>query len=402
MKKHLLGLLAFILVVAAFPGSANAAAPVKEWTFLVFLNGHNNLDTFGAQNIRGMEEVGSTDKVNIVVQWASMANKTTQRLLVEKSKDPSKVTSHILESLAPVDMGDYKELINFVEWGAKNFPAKHYFVNVWNHGNGWHLQSLNGSPTDFRPTDISYDDKTGHHITTEQLGQAMQEITRVIGHKVDVYGSDACLMAMAEVATEMADSVEYFVGSEEVEPGQGWPYSTFMRAWNQMADSSPREVAKLLSKQYLAAYSGGIYGSQSVTMSAMDLSKLPAFNASVGNLSAELLKMNAADFTKALKTAKASQAFSNADYKDLGDFLKKMNLSMVPQTQAAAISNVQSALGNLVISNDVSSSFKSAQGVAIWIPTSSYEYSGYAQRYEGLRFNKDSNWGSFLKVLNKK
>jgi hypothetical protein len=399
MKKHLLGFLAFVIVVAAFPGSANAAA-VKEWTFLVFLNGHNSLDSFGAQNIRGMEQVGSSDKVNIVVQWASMANKTTQRLLIEKSTDPSKVTSHVIENLPTVDMGDYKELINFVDWGVKNFPAQHYFVNVWNHGNGWHLQNTSETNTDFHPTDISYDDRTGHHISTEQLGQAMGEISRIIGHKVDVYGSDACLMAMAEVASEMVDSVDYFVGSEEVEPGEGWPYETFLLAWNKMSDSSPREVAKLLSKQYLAAYSGGIYGDKAVTMSAMDLSQLPTFNKSMGQLSAELLKLNVADFAKTLKTAKTAQDFALSDYKDLGDFLIKMGQTSVSKTQAAAMSDVQNAMGKLVISNDASPSFK-AHGVAIWLPTSSYEYSGYSERYEGLKFNREANWGAFLKVLNK-
>jgi len=68
-------------------------------------------------------------------------------------------------------------------------------------------------------------------ITTKQLGQALKESAAIIGHPVDVYGSDACLMAMAEVAHEMADSVNVYVGSQEVEPGAGWPYGDFLKLW---------------------------------------------------------------------------------------------------------------------------------------------------------------------------
>ena len=135
MKKHRLvitTIFTFLISLAAFPGSANAGTEqqIKDWTFLVFINGHNNLDSFGAMNIKQMEEVGSNDKMNIVVQWASLSNGNTKRLYVQKSTNPNAVTSPVVQDMAPVDMGDYNELVKFVEWGAKNYPAKHYFVAV--------------------------------------------------------------------------------------------------------------------------------------------------------------------------------------------------------------------------------------------------------------------------------
>jgi hypothetical protein len=400
MKKHLVSLFVFMMVLSLFPGSANAAEAVKEWTFLIFLNGHNNLDSFGTENIRGMEEVGSNDKINIVVQWASYTNKGTQRLLIQKSTNPSKVTSPVVEEISPVDMGDYKELTNFIEWGAKNYPAKHYFVDVWNHGNGWHLKDLiKAKSGTFKPTDISYDDRTGHHITTEELGEVMGQFAKTIGHKVDIYGSDACLMGMAEVAGEMKDSVAYFVGSEEVEPGEGWPYSTFLKQWGALPDANPKEVAKLLARDYLAAYSGGIYGSNSVTMSAFDLSKMDGFNAAVSNLSSELLKMNNSEMSKTRYSATTVLEFTNSDYKDFGDFLSKIGAAVSTQTTKEALSTAKAAVNDLVISNNVSSSFRDASGVAIWLPTADYEYGSYAKRYQNMKFNKDTNWGAFLKVL---
>ena len=36
-----------------------------------------------------------------------------------------------------VDCGDPKVLTDFLKWGMKKYPAKHYLVDVWNHGGGW-------------------------------------------------------------------------------------------------------------------------------------------------------------------------------------------------------------------------------------------------------------------------
>jgi hypothetical protein len=408
MTKHLLAIMAFVAALAAFPGNANASkvqpAPMKEWTFLLFLNGHNNLDYYSRMNLKQMEEVGSNERLNIVVQWASYGNADTQRLLMLKSNDPEKVTSPVVESLPTVDMGDVKELEKFLEWGATHYPAKHYFVSVWNHGNGWHLVGLKppqGLPlpsSTMKPLDISYDDRSGNVITTEQLGLAMKRFSQFIGRKVDVYGSDACLMAMAEVAGEMMDSVDYFVGSEDVEPGEGWPYANFMRKWTDMQEASPREVSKLLSKEYLAAYSGGVYGVRDVTMSVMDLNHLPAFNKSVSQLSSELIKLNSDEMKLTFEAASNTQYFTLPDYKDAGDFLDLLGARLKVKSQAEAILGVRSAMKNLVVSNDVSPAFR-AHGVAMWIPTSLSDYEKYAERYRGLVFAKETGWGEFLKLM---
>jgi len=63
--------------------SVPAAAPVqekglfskadKEWTIMVFVNGKNNLETYALKDMNEMEMIGSSDKVNVVVQIGRMA-----------------------------------------------------------------------------------------------------------------------------------------------------------------------------------------------------------------------------------------------------------------------------------------------------------------------------------------
>ena len=61
---------------------------------------------------------------------------------------------------------------------------------------------------------------SGHRITTEQLAVAMKEISTMLGSKIELYGSDACLMAMAEVTAQMADSVKFFLVLKRLSPAK--------------------------------------------------------------------------------------------------------------------------------------------------------------------------------------
>lgn len=390
-------LLVFALSFMAFSAKAAVSLPLpeKEWTFLLFLNGHNNLSSFGTMNLKDMEKSGSTDKVNFVVEWGKSDDRKTHRLLVEKSIDPSKVTSPMLMSRENVDMGDYHNLVDFVKWGIQNFPAKHYFVAVWNHGSGWHFQEMMRSGGGFHINDISFDDNTGNHITTEQLGVAMAEIKGYLGRKIDIYGSDACLMQMIEVATEMKDSVEYFVGSQEVEPGEGWPYAPMMQGWTSNPMISAKDLSILLSKEYLKAYSGGVYGRRDVTFSALDMSQLDSLNNSTAALASHLKSLDAASLKKIKTAANASQDFYYSDYKDLGDFLKRVEALQI-NSDKQLISQVKSDLSKAIITTDNSASFSAATGLSIWMP--SYN-STYMERYKGLQFDKTANWSSLITSL---
>ncbi len=393
---------AFVMSLVLFSkpvhaSSAADATPQKEWTFLLFLNGNNSLDDFGAMNLNQMEEVGSTDQLNLVVQWASLKKKNTQRLLIMKDNDTTNVTSPVVEDMGLVDMGDYKNLVSFVKWGVEKYPAKHYMIAVWNHGNGWHLMNAG---SDFHASDISYDDNTGHKITTEELGLAMSEAAQIIGHKVDVYGSDACLMAMGEVAAEMKDSVSYFVGSEEVEPGPGWPYSTFMGRWASNSTASAKDVSTYLSEEYLKAYTGGIYGSRDVTFSAMDLSKFGPLVDSVKALNNSLANLSPADMTTTKAAAYGTQAYTLSDYKDLSDFATHLQGAKI-QLDSNVLQSVKQSVQDLIVSGGGTGVFAASKGISLWLPTQSSQLSAYHDRYSKLQFNLATGWLGFLDMVNK-
>lgn len=405
------------------PGEPPSIEAQKEWTFLIYLNGNNSLDRFGEKNIKQMEQVGSTRDLNVVVQWASLSRKSTQRLYVTKNAAAPAVASPVLEELGQVDMGDWKNLVEFVKWGVSKYPAKHYFLDVWDHGSGWHgfqdrgldrnwehrvlnphqrggygiARNLLKMP--FHPMDISWDDNTGHSITTLQLRDALAESAKIMGHKIDLYASDACLMAMAEIATEVADSVEIYAGSEETEPGDGWPYHTFLQKWVAKPKSTAKDVATYLTQEYIAAYSNGVFGSHEGTFSAFDLKSIHELDDAITQLGLSLLGLSSKFKSQILEASKNSQRFDFYDYADLDDFVDQLDGLNLSGFRSELTQNVRIALGKVVVAHGATANFRNAAGLSIWLPESLSTYQEYSDYYHSLNFESVTKWGDFLESV---
>lgn len=353
--------------------STAAFGAEKEWTMLVFLNGHNSLDSFGKMNVDQMAKVGSSKDVNVVVQWASTSYGKTRRLYVERGN------AKVVQQMTAVDMGDYKNLVDFIKWGVANYPAKHYFIDVWNHGNGWKFQALDQGSGGMHVEDISYDDLSGNSISIPQLGQAMKEAKQIIGHNVDLYGSDACLMQMIEIDYELAGSVDWVVGSEETEPGAGWIYDKLLAQWGK----NPQEVATTLAKTYSAAYSD-------VTMSVADMSQIGPVVDSLRDLKDVLMSAKGV-----AASANSALSFTFSDYVDLGDFLKKQVVAD-PSTVKAADA-VSAAMKNFIVANYANGSKSAATGLSIWLQT--YSSQGDLTKYQTMQFPQVTGWDDLVQKI---
>ncbi len=374
----------FVFVFVMTISSASAAVEKKEWAILTFLNGFNNLDPYGDLDMNEMEKVGSTDRFHVVVQWASLKTRQAKRVYVNKDNNSSTVTSPVVENLGQVDMGDYRNLVDFVKWAARNYPAERYFVNIWNHGNGWHR--IAGGPPSAR--DVSYDDLSGNRITTEQLGLASAEISRELGQKIDIMASDSCLMAMAEVVGQMKENIDHFIGSEEVEPADGWPYHTFLGAMKRGGAKSPTDVAKILTDAYHESYRG----QGQLTLSGLSMAGYAELAASVRALGLGIRGETVANRKKILAAVRRTQSYLNDDYKDLGDLVDQIANETGLGLRPELLTGVKAALRAFVVANRTSSSYSRSQGVAIWFPDSSWQLGSYRTRYGALTFNRDTQW----------
>jgi hypothetical protein len=389
-------LFSFALFLFAFSGIAQERVE-KEWTFLVYLNGHNNLDGYGLKNINQMETVGSSDKLNIVVQWASNKNPDTKRLYIERDEDIQNTTSPVIESLPRVDMGSYHSLVDFVKWAHIHYPAKHYFIDIWNHGSGWQ-RDVSGVVRD-----ISNDDHTGNVIKTEQLGIAFSKISKIIGKKIDVVGMDACLMAMIEVAAEFSDYSDYFIASQEVIPAAGWPYDRIFSRWEENRSEGTEALLKMMTREYADFYEANpMLGSIKVSLSSVNLKKLNSVFTSVKNLSNGILSLPESEAVQLHGAIQKTTSFYMSEYGDFLDFLA--NYKPWDNTGALdpILGKLKSSISEAIVSNDNAQKDAKATGLSLWLPWNSYDLTEDLKRYEGLRFDKLTKWSKVIRLIFKK
>ncbi len=361
------------------------AAP-KKWTIMVYINGKNNLEPFALKDVNEMEMVGSSDKVNIVVELGRMDGYSDEdgdwtgvrRYLVKKDSQTGRISSPVIKDLGDSDMGDHNNLVAFGKWAKEKYPAEHYMLIVWNHGSGWEKDVQAGLIKG-----ISYDEVTYNHISTPQLGDALRQMGGV-----DVYGSDACLMQMAEVDYELKGAAAYIVGSEETEPGDGYTYNTFLKPLVKNPAMTPAEVAKLTVDAYADHYAAA---AQATTQSYINAAALPDTLRLVNEWTAAV---RAADEKRLVNKAREkAQSFRISENKDLYDFVELVtNGTKDNKAKLKGLTLMEHITGALVGANrPVGFSYAKARGIAVYLP-----FGPAGANYAELQWAKDSGWAAFI------
>jgi len=367
--------------------AAPGKAPVAEWTVMVYVNAKNDLEYFGLADLNEMEAAGSTDRVNVVAELGRLAVydegdggwSGVRRYLVKKDDAPKAITSPVLESLE-ADMGDWRHLAEFGKWAKKNFPAKHYMLVVWNHGSGWDKSFGPGNA--FKG--ISYDYGTGSHISTPQLAAALREMG-----KVDVLAFDACLMQMAEVAYEVREQAGFMVGSEETEPGPGYPYDTFLGRLLAEPGLAPERLATALVDAYYAYYKDkpGLAAMQS----ALKTAALPRFLELVNGWTAAVMASGDRDSVNV--AVRAAQRFDTVENKDVYDFISLTQREAAkPEITAKSGELLKFISEELVLKHrSAGDNYPGSHGLAAFLPVRHY-----VPEYDELQWAKDSKWDEFI------
>ncbi len=367
----------------------------KEWTLLLFINGDNNLSSAGKEDINEMEKIGSTDDVNIIVEFDSAGSNGTWRYYIEKDDNSSSITSPVVQDLGEQDTGDWQHALDFFKWGVDNYPAQKYLIAFWNHGAGWEKDPNENVLT----KGICYDDQSGNHITTPQLSMLTKALYEHAGRKIDIISYDACLMQMMEVGYETRQYCDIQVGAEETEPGDGWPYDDFLAPLVANPTMNPVELSKTMVKAYGDSYMGGSQGTSATTQSAIDLRKIEWFRNKVDTL-AETLIEKAPSYTGAYQTAiNQTQKYAYSQCKDLGHFCENLIKEVNDYSVKSAAQDVLDSLPEFVIEYvNTGSKVENSHGVSIYIP-SKYQFDGKKDDYAAIKWAQDSKWDEFLSGL---
>ncbi len=373
--------------------SLGVQAVTREWTILVFMNAANNLEPDSIDDMNEMEQLGSTDSVNIVVQWKRIAGydssngdwRTTRRYYVTKDNDPQTVNSNLLVDMGSgVDMGSASTLRDFLQWGVRSFPARRYMVVIWNHGAGWraYRERLN-----ILARGVSYDDNTGNNIRIWELPLALSA-----GVKWDIIAFDASLMQMLEVAYEIRTMGDYIVGSEESPPAPGYPYHRILAPVLNNPSISPRELAQQIVTQTINYYNPD--NTDNITQSAVETAQLENVAQKVDALAQVLLSVAPGNGAAIAAARENAQAYAEYTYKDLWDYTEQLRARLPASQQLTdAIDGVQNALSQAVIAEAHSNRrVNRSRGLSIYVPRASE----FESRYNLLAFARATHWDEWL------
>lgn len=364
-----------------------------KWTVLVFLNAANNLFSFSDLNVNQMEEVAGNPDVRFVLQWKQSREvqpqssfSSTRRVLV-KPDTSGQVVSEVVQDLGPnIDMGDWRELQEFINWGKEFYPADRYCVIVWNHGNGW----LRSDSATSRA--VSFDDVTGNSIQLDELRMALGS------NRFDIVAFDASLMQMVETAYELRDQAVTVIGSEESPPGEGYPYDDVFRAFRD----NPTLGTRALSQNFVTAMvNHPPYAGRKITQSVVDTSKLDNVASALDLLAADLIA-NLGSMTPAIQSARnTSQSYSptiSRYFRDIYDLCDKLKAhASTPEFIRARCTAVQTALTEAIVHEGHNAQSPNSHGLAVDFSPSSF-FTIVQGEYARFKFSADTRWDEFLRV----
>lgn len=401
-----------------------------KWTFMTYMAGNNNLSEAAGDDLREMRTVGSTDDVRVLAFVKQEHTRMAYHLEVGTDEG-----SDYREELGDKDSGSPQSIVDFVRWAAKRAPADRYALVIWNHGSGWDPLDLDQLYSEVRggqgdkgvthreiltlrnrtgvarsifresvksaleqPTAvdraIASDDGTGHSVDTVELGNVLVAVAEALDGKLGLLGMDACLMSNLEVAFQVRDHVPVIVASEELEPGDGWPYERVLPALGKEPTMTPTELGAVIVESYIDDYRDRPT-EWPVTQCAVDTVRCTDFSAAVGKLSKALRATLKVHWPKVL-TAQLRSARFDGDLVDLPQFCRNLLADPFDDavTKAATALLEATSPGNYVISEGhLGDKVEGVGGISVYFPAPGRSLSKY---YGDVRFAKEHGWDEFL------
>jgi hypothetical protein len=368
---------------------------VADWTFMVYLDADNTLETAGIEIFLKMASVGSSSQVNVIVQMDRIDGQDDRygnwtdckRFNITKGMTPA--PENAVQNLTEVNMGDPNTLRDFVNWTINNYTANYYFLVIWDHGAGFIGCCLDVT----NASDI---------LTLPELSQALSGFPVIM----DVVFIDACTMAMPEVAYQIKDYTNVLVGPE----GLGYamvdtsaaPYNEYLSSLTSNSTMSPSAFAKNVINNYIGwCLSTSI---PNATMSATDLTKMTSLTAAIDDFAINLKEKETPYHEEISRARNLTQVYEGpfqgytGYYIDLYHFaqLTYQNVPDIELRNAANQVMIALSIGNAIIV-EADKADPNAHGLSIFFPDQKGKYESFKDLYEKTAFTIDTPWDELLK-----
>jgi hypothetical protein len=217
----------------------------SAWTFMIYLDGDNDLDPWGLYTIdlmvRGLAAGGYGSVAIPVLYDHEGAGGAEQGV----------VTAQGYVKLADVpepDMSSGDTLAAFIEWAMKGWPAERYVLDMWDHGSGWHYLCSDST------TRAAGAEPPDDRMLIDELARGIRAGEQAAGRPVDMVLFEACDMAMVEVTYELRGLCDVVVGTELTQDYEGIPWERTMATLDASPGMSTMDLGRAMVDDLVWSY----------------------------------------------------------------------------------------------------------------------------------------------------
>lgn len=365
MMRRIAGfVVSLTLCMAGWIPAGAEADELPEWGIYVYMCGSDleSVNGSASADLFEMLDAELSEDVTIVVETGGASEWQNEFV------DPAYLERYVISAsdAACVDqqplssMGDPETFAEFLTFCTEQYPAKKQAVILWDHGGG----SIEGAAYD------ELYDYEGLSIAEmkEAFGQAFGNSSQKV--PLEMVGFDACLMATIETADMLQGYAGYMVASEEMEPGCGWNYGSFLNRLSEDTSISGNELGELICDSYLDGCKD--YGDyEDCTLSVVDVAAAKELVDAYDLMGTEALLGACEDSSYPARFGRGAESAENyglntesggySGMVDLGD-LAVQNQDLIPESYEGVID----ALNNCVLYT-VSGTYKTnATGISCY------------------------------------
>jgi hypothetical protein len=263
-------------------GGGRAPAKAAPWTFMVYLDGDNNLDPWGWYTL------------DLMAQGLAAAGQGNVRIPVlydhqgDTGAEQGVVTAQGYVKLADVaepDMSSPDTLARFIAWAVDGWPAQRYVLDLWDHGSGWQYLLSDDVTEDAAP-----DDPLAGRMSVDGLGRGIAAGEAAAHTRLDMVLFEMCNMGMVEATYELRDLCDVVVGTELTQDYEGIPWERTMAALDAQPGMGTMDLGRLMVDDLVWSYRYQNNDAKAIaTLTATDQSRQAALGQACDGLSLTLM-----------------------------------------------------------------------------------------------------------------
>lgn len=376
-------------------------------TYMIYIPGQNRLEEGNKllSFVKELKKIQTEKNISILIEMTLRQEGEVNRYQIRQGQ------IHPISTLQESSSGDGEGLGNFLKWSQEHYPANHYILVIWNHGNPWNIQEFKSEPLYRIPFPYEVVARaiflsTAKTILTQQeLRETVYadrqaslrdfldilELKKALqgsGIQLGILGLDGCLPNLLEGINEVKGAVHFVIGSEDGAWKKPWVQGEIFEIPAKQPDLSLEDLARTWIKQQR--------GPQGKKPSLLNLSHLDPVVRSLDRL-ARILKTHLFQMYGFFSQVRREvRVFSNPNYADLYDLatlLKKVENrdDLKEETEKLLI-----GINALVFEDSKTEDTFDTRRVGIFFPENKRILTPY---YQKLDFAETCpNWIEFLKA----